>query len=178
MFLSFYLHSFDPYFLPYIYSLLFCSLTTLLFYITICFLYNYTHHTYIHKYINTYIPIFVPSYYSFFRLILFMFYHLPFYIPHYIVLCFYYFDFLSYYPFVLYPKKFILFYLKGLRRESNPGHPHPKRVFYHLTTKPSCYHVFIFLFTLLRSLFSTLYLFSTILFSNYSAFLYNYMLFI
>ena len=26
---------------------------------------------------------------------------------------------------------------KGLRRESNPGHPHPKRVFYHLTTKPS-----------------------------------------
>ena len=25
---------------------------------------------------------------------------------------------------------------KGLRRESNPGHPHPKRVFYHLTTKP------------------------------------------
>ncbi len=28
-------------------------------------------------------------------------------------------------------------YQKGLRRESNPGHPHPKRVFYHLTTKPS-----------------------------------------
>ena len=26
---------------------------------------------------------------------------------------------------------------KGLRRESNPGHPHPKRVFYHLTTKPT-----------------------------------------
>ena len=26
---------------------------------------------------------------------------------------------------------------KGRRRESNPGHPHPKRVFYHLTTKPS-----------------------------------------
>ena len=25
---------------------------------------------------------------------------------------------------------------KGLCRESNPGHPHPKRVFYHLTTKP------------------------------------------
>ena len=32
---------------------------------------------------------------------------------------------------------------KGLRRESNPGHPHPKRVFYHLTTKPSCYYAFI-----------------------------------
>ena len=32
---------------------------------------------------------------------------------------------------------FILFSVqKGLRRESNPGHPHPKRVFYHLTTKP------------------------------------------
>ena len=25
---------------------------------------------------------------------------------------------------------------KGLRRESNPGLPHPKREFYHLTTKP------------------------------------------
>ena len=32
---------------------------------------------------------------------------------------------------------------KGLRRESNPGHPHPKRVFYHLTTKPSCYTTFL-----------------------------------
>ena len=31
---------------------------------------------------------------------------------------------------------------KGLRRESNPGHPHPKRVFYHLTTKPSVRVVF------------------------------------
>ena len=28
---------------------------------------------------------------------------------------------------------------KGLRRESNPGLPHPKREFYHLTTKPSQY---------------------------------------
>ena len=35
----------------------------------------------------------------------------------------------------------LLLFKKGLRRESNPGHPHPKRVFYHLTTKPSCYSV-------------------------------------
>ena len=26
---------------------------------------------------------------------------------------------------------------KGLRRESNPGHLHPKQILYHLTTKPS-----------------------------------------
>ena len=37
----------------------------------------------------------------------------------------------------------LLLFKKGLRRESNPGHPHPKRVFYHLTTKPSCYYVLI-----------------------------------
>ena len=37
----------------------------------------------------------------------------------------------------------LLLFKKGLRRESNPGHPHPKRVFYHLTTKPSCYYFLI-----------------------------------
>ena len=32
---------------------------------------------------------------------------------------------------------------KGLRRESNPGLPHPKREFYHLTTKPRHVHSII-----------------------------------
>ena len=30
---------------------------------------------------------------------------------------------------------------KGLRRESNPGHLHPKQILYHLTTKPSSHSV-------------------------------------
>ena len=48
--------------------------------------------------------------------------------------------FLLYFPYFFFPYFSLLFlsfsFKKGLRRESNPGHPHPKRVFYHLTTKP------------------------------------------
>ena len=49
------------------------------------------------------------------------------------------------YPFFFSFSPFFLsvFSQKGLRRESNPGHPHPKRVFYHLTTKP--FYSFFFL---------------------------------
>ena len=54
------------------------------------------------------------------------------------------------YPFFFSFSPFFLsvFSQKGLRRESNPGHPHPKRVFYHLTTKPWYYSVLLFIMLL------------------------------
>ena len=74
-------------------------------------------------------------------------------------ICYYYFFLII--LFILYLKKINL--KIGLRRESNPGHPHPKRVFYHLTTKPSVLFLSFFLLFFL-SLFLFYYLFSFFLF--------------